>query len=112
MSKFNKEITDELWRRGELSWKMHPIQKEMYNLYTNAGPRSTQVWLLSRQTGKSYCLAMIALMEAIKEPNSIVKLLTDTKLHVQTIFEPIFNEILQDCPEDEGGDEARGCHTE
>lgn len=101
MSKLTKkEIQDALWRRGELSWKMHSVQKEMYELYTNAGPRSTLVWLLSRQTGKSYCLALIALMEAIKEPNSIVKLLTDTKLHVQTIFEPLFNEILQDCPED------------
>lgn len=47
-----KEITDELWRRGELSWMMHDIQKEMYALYESAEPRSTQVWLLSRQSGK------------------------------------------------------------
>lgn len=83
-----------------LTFKMHSIQKEMYKLYMDAGPRSTQVWLLSRQTGKSYCLAILALMECIQKPNSIVKLLTDTKLHVQTIFEPIFREILEDCPED------------
>lgn len=95
-----QEITSELWRRADLTYKMHSIQKEMYELYLNAKPRSTQVWLLSRQTGKSYCLALIALMEAIKEPNSIIKLLTDTKIHVQRIFEPIFNEILVDCPED------------
>lgn len=94
------EIRSELWRRGEISYKMHKIQKEMYKLYTEADPRSTQVWLLSRQTGKSYCLAMLALMECIKKPNSIVKLLTDTKLHVKTIFEPIFREILEDCPDD------------
>ena len=94
------EIKAELWRRGVLIYKMHSIQKEMYQLYMNAGPRSTQVWLLSRQTGKSYCLALMALMEAIQKPNSIIKLLTDTKLHVQTIFEPIFREIMEDCPED------------
>jgi len=45
-------------------------------------------------------LALLALMECIQKPNSIVKLLTDTKLHVKTIFEPIFREILEDCPED------------
>lgn len=94
------EIRNELWRRGDLTWKMHIVQKEMYGLYKNAGPRSTQVWLLSRQTGKSYCLAMLALMECIQKPNSIVKLLTDTKLHVQTIFEPIFRELMEDCPDD------------
>ena len=95
-----KEITDELWRRGELSWMMHDVQKEMYALYENAEPRSTQVWLLSRQTGKSWCLGFIALSEAIRHPNSIIKLLTDTKLHIQSIFEPIFQEILQSCPKD------------
>jgi hypothetical protein len=95
-----KEITDELWRRGELSWMMHDVQKEMYALYENAGPNSTQVWLLSRQTGKSWCLGFIALMEAIRHPNSIIKLLTDTKLHIQSIFEPIFKEILESCPKE------------
>lgn len=94
------EIRNELWRRGELKFKMHSIQKEMYDLYLSSGPRSTQVWLLSRQTGKSYCLALLALIEAIQKPNSIIKLLTDTKLHVQTIFEPLFREILEDCPDD------------
>jgi PBSX family phage terminase large subunit len=94
------EIRNELWRRGCLEFKMHSIQKEMFDLYENAGPRSTQVWLLSRQTGKSYCLTLIALMEAIRKPNSIIKLMTDTKIHVQMIFEPLFREILEDCPDD------------
>lgn len=94
------EIRSELWRRGILTYKMHSIQREMYDLYLKSAPRSTSVWLLSRQTGKSYCLALLALMEAIQKPNSIIKLLTDTKLHVQTIFEPLFREILEDCPDD------------
>jgi len=95
-----KQINDELWRRGILTHKMHTVQKEMFNIYINAEPQSTLVWLLARQSGKSYLLAIIALMHAIQNPNSIIKLLTDTKLHVQTIFEPLFTEILEDCPED------------
>jgi PBSX family phage terminase large subunit len=95
-----KQIEDELWRRGILTHKMHTVQKEMFNIYLNAQPQSTLVWLLARQSGKSYLLAIIGLMHAIQNPNSIVKLLTDTKLHVQTIFEPLFREILEDCPED------------
>lgn len=95
-----KDINDMLWRRGVLTFKMHPVQKEMFNIYLSAEPRSTLVWLLARQSGKSYLLAILALMEAIQTPNSIVKLLTDTKIHVQVIFEPLFREILEDCPED------------
>lgn len=94
------DIQNELWRRGVLTFKMHVVQKEMFELYLKADEQSTLVWLLARQSGKSYLLAIIALMEAIQTPNSIVKLLTDTKLHVQTIFEPLFREILEDCPED------------
>jgi hypothetical protein len=90
----------ELWRRGELSWKMHSVQKELFQLYKDSGENQIMVWLLSRQTGKSFCLALIACMECITKPNAIVKLLTDTKVHAQTIFEPIFREVLEDCPED------------
>lgn len=100
MSLSKADINAELWRRGVLVHKMHTVQREMFNIYLNAEPRSTMVWLLARQSGKSYLLAIIALMHAIQNDNSIVKLLTDTKLHVQTIFEPLFKEILEDCPED------------
>lgn len=101
MSSISKrEIKDELWRRGVLVHLMHSVQKEMYMIYENANPQSTLVWLLARQSGKSYLLAILALTEAIRNPNSIIKLLTDTKLHVQTIFEPLFREILESCPDD------------
>src|SRR6478609_7279403 len=93
-------IKAELWRRGLIQYKMHVIQQEMYDIYMNASDNSTMVWLLARQTGKSYCLGLIAVMQCLSKKNSIVKLLTDTKLHVRTIFEPIFREILDDCPED------------
>jgi len=95
-----REIQDELWRRGILVHLMHKVQRQMYMLYENASPQSTLVWLLARQSGKSYLLAILALTEAIRNPNSIIKLLTDTKIHVQTIFEPLFREILESCPED------------
>lgn len=90
----------ELWRRGLIQFKMHSNQKEMYDIYKNAPDNSIMVWLLARQSGKSYCLGLIAVMECLSKPNAIVKLLTDTKLHVKTIFEPIFRQILEDCPDD------------
>lgn len=90
----------ELWRRGELSWKMHGVQKDMAKIFYSAPKNSTLVWLLSRQTGKSYLITFLALEAAIRKPNSIIKILTDTKVHAKTIFNPIFTMVLQDCPDD------------
>ncbi len=94
------EVINELWRRGQLSYKCHAVQKQMYDLFYTSPNFSTFVWLLSRQTGKSTLLAILALEAALREPNQIIKLVTDTKIHVKMVFEPIFNELLVDCPED------------
>ena len=89
----------ELWNRGELSWKCHSVQKDMRSVFYNADDNATLVWLLARQSGKSVELAILALEQCLRKPNSIVKLLTDTKLHAQSIFDPIFKMLLEDCPE-------------
>jgi hypothetical protein len=93
-------LKHELWRRNLIHYKFHAVQKELWELYSKSPEGSTLVWLLSRQTGKSFCLGLFAVIQAQTKPNSIIKLLTDTKLHARTIFEPIFREIFEDCPED------------
>jgi phage terminase large subunit len=99
-SKINKNAAiAELWSRGELSWKCHAVQKDMRKVFYDADDNATLVWLLARQSGKSYMLAGIALEQCLRKSNSIVKLLTDTKLHAQSIFDPIFKMLLEDCPE-------------
>lgn len=95
-----KQLIAELWLRGNLSWKCHSIQKEMYDIFYGAKKRSNLVWLLARQSGKSTLLAILALEQALRQKNSVVKLVTDTKLHVKTVFEKIFEELLQDCPQE------------
>lgn len=99
MSLTPEQALSELWSRGNLNFKCHPIQKEMYKIFYDSPPHSTLVWLLSRQSGKSYLLAILALEQANRQSNSIVKLVTDTKLHLKSIFEMIFEELLIDCPE-------------
>lgn len=96
-------IRHELWRRvpqAVIEKKMHSNQKEMYEIYKNSPDNTTLVWLLARQSGKSYNLGLIAVLECISKPNSIVKLLTDTRIHAKTIFVPLFREIFSDCPDD------------
>jgi hypothetical protein len=93
------EAIAEFWNRGNLKYKCHPIQKEMYNIFYEAPKHSTLVWLLARQSGKSYLLGILALEQAFRHANSIIKMVTDTKLHLKSIFEKIFEDLLADCPE-------------
>lgn len=93
------EAVKELWRRGELSWKLDPVQKEMHRRFYNDGFK-TNTWLLARRSGKTYVLCVLALEQCIKNPNSIVKFVSPTKLQVNNNVRPIFKFLLQDCPED------------
>lgn len=98
------EIHRELWKRGELQILMSPVQRELFDIYFGSEDNSTLVWLLARQTGKTYCLVIIAIMECIKNPHTVVNILTDTKLHMEEIIIPKVEEVLNNekcpCPED------------
>jgi hypothetical protein len=101
MSQVSKaQAVKEFWYRGNLYWKLHSVQKEMYKVFYGSEKNSTLVWLLSRQSGKSVLLSVLAIEQSIKKKNSVVKILTDTKIHAKNIFEPIFKMILEDCPEE------------
>lgn len=96
-----EEAKKELWRRGILVFKCHAVQKEMYDLFYSAPKHSTLVWLLARQTGKSVLIAILATEQALRKPHSIIKVVTDTKLHAETILLPIFDTLIfNDAPED------------
>jgi hypothetical protein len=94
-----QQIINELWSRGDLSYKCHAVQKQMYNIFYSSPKHSMLVWLLARQSGKSVLIAILALEQALREKNSVVKILTDTKLHAKNIFDPIFKMLVEDCPE-------------
>lgn len=95
-----KEALVKAWNKGFLKYKCHPIQTQMYDLFYSSAKNSILVWLLARQSGKSFLLGILALEQACKNPNSIIKIVTDTKLHIKSILEPIFNQLLEDCPEE------------
>lgn len=94
-----REAIVELWRRANLSWKLKSNQKELYDLFYNSQHR-VQTWLLSRRSGKTYSLALLAIEACIKTPNTIVKFVAPTKLQVDNILRPIMRSILEDCPEE------------
>jgi len=94
-----QDAKEKLWKLGILSWKLHKSQRELYELFYSANHK-TNVWLIARRFGKSYALCILALEQCIKQPNSIVKFLSPTKIQVNNNLRPLFKQILEDCPED------------
>ena len=92
-----QEIKAELWRRGSLEYKLDKVQQELYETFYTS-PHKIQTWLLARRSGKTYLLCVLALEQCLRKPNSIVKIVSPTKLQVNNNVRPIFRKILEDCP--------------
>lgn len=101
MSAVNKQaLRWELWRRNLLQYKMHVNQKEMWDLYLKAPEFSISTWLLARQSGKSFAIGLMSTIKCQEKPNIVVKILCPTKVQAKTVYEPIFRQIFEDCPDD------------
>lgn len=94
-----QQAIKELWFRANISWKLKPHQKELYDLFYSTNHK-VQTWLLARRSGKTYVLALLAIESCIKNPNTIVKFLSPTRLQVNSNLRPIMRQLLNDCPEE------------
>lgn len=95
----SEQAREALWRKGVLSWLLDTNQKALYTLFHN-NPNKIQAWLLSRRSGKTYSLCVLAIEYCIKHPGSIVKYVAPTKLQVERFIRPIIAQILETCPDD------------
>lgn len=93
------EVINELWRRGNLSFKLDKNQQELYKLF-HESKFKVQTWLLARRNGKSHTLSVLAIEQCVRHPNSIVKFVSPTKLQVNNNLRPLFKKILSDCPDE------------
>lgn len=88
-----------LWNMANLTWKLDPCQKDLYNSYVNSKAK-TIVWSCSRRLGKSYCLSVIAIEKCLQKAGAIVKFIAPTQKHVKMIIRPLLKDILKDCPKE------------
>lgn len=94
-----QEAKNILWRKGNLKWKLHDIQKIIYDqFYTNEDSITTL--LIARQSGKSFLMCVLAIETCLRNPNSIVKYACPKQRMVKNILKPIMRQILEDCPRD------------
>lgn len=92
-----KDAIRELWARGILRYKLHPVQQKMLNSYISQNAEITTI-ACSRRLGKSYLLCLLASEKCMQTPNAIVKYVCPRKNMVKTILKPIMDEIFKDCP--------------
>ena len=92
-----KQAIKILWMRGILKWKCHELQKKIYDAYYNGDDYITTL-LISRQTGKSFLMCLLAIETCIRKPGAIVKYACPKQKMVKTILKPIMRQILEDCP--------------
>lgn len=92
-----KDAVRELWMRGRLEWKLHPVQRKMLNSYISQNTEITTI-ACARRLGKSFMLCLLAAEKCLQHPYAIVKYVCPTKKQVKTVVEPIMDELFKDCP--------------
>lgn len=87
------------WRRGNLTYKLRPVQMLMYRSI-QAATSLKYVVNSSRRLGKSYLACLIAIEEALKGPNRVIRLGAPTQKAMRNITRPLIRDIIQDAPMD------------
>lgn len=91
------EAKYQLWRMGDLSWKLKGKQIEIYESSIDQSQEITVI-LSSRRLGKSFSNIVTALEVMISTPYSIVKYACPTQKMVKDVIVPLLRIILADAP--------------
>lgn len=89
----------ELWRRNNLSWKLHTGQKVIDKVY-RAVTNKLFVANCSRRFGKTYWVAIECIKVARSKNLARVKVASAFLKDVEEFIVPTFNFIMEDMPED------------
>lgn len=87
----------ELWRRGELSFKLDPTQLALYELLKGI-PGKQGVIEGARKLGKTYLFGCVALEIGIQNPGKQINWASGTAIDCRKILVPVLNEISDDAP--------------
>jgi hypothetical protein len=93
-----------LWAAGDLSWKLHPDQREFYEflvtrIYDPLGV-GIPVGNIHRQGGKSFALLLVASEFAIRNEGVQIRFVAPTQKELRKIIRQNFRPIFADCPKD------------
>lgn len=99
-AELRRQITDELWRRGELSYKFHDTQQKIAAALQTAATRNQRLFyfLCSRRLGKTFTLLCLAFEQALKHPNSNILYLSPLASSAYEVFTDVLGHLMKDCP--------------
>ena len=92
------DLIQESWHSGDLYFKLLSHQIKLYDQIKNS-QNIKHVINCTRRFGKSYILCILAIEEALKKNNSLIRFAAPTQKQLKEIIQPIMQEILKDCPE-------------
>jgi hypothetical protein len=92
-----RQVQDELWKRGEISWKLHDGQLKILDML-----RSTDSWIAmdmcGRQLGKTIFNLFLATSKCFQLPGTVVKYGSAHYEDLQNFIFPKAFEFFKDCP--------------
>lgn len=97
------EARRRLWGRGVLSWKFEdrPWCKDLYDFVRKAwGLAGFLFAMMHRRGGKSTTAIIVGIEECLREANTRVAIVCDTKEQAQAICDESMSELLLDCPKE------------
>lgn len=95
--KLLNEYIELSWYSGDLSYKLHSKQAEIWFKINNL-KRSESILFISRQFGKSYLSCCLAISYAIRNPNTVVRIAAPTKEQAYDIVNDQLARIITDAP--------------
>jgi len=93
------EARNELWRKGNLSWKNSPTQNKIQKFLDECKTRIA-VLNLGRRSGKSFLLCLLGIAVCLRKKKATVKMLQPEQKMCKTNINPIIEQIIEDCPPD------------
>lgn len=94
-----QEITNALWRKNSLSFKLHAAQKHINTTYKSI-EKQLFVCNIARQFGKTYWAVVKAVEVALSKPKAQIRYGAAFQSDLMDFIIPAFEKVMEDCPED------------
>lgn len=99
MSVTRREAREALWRRGNLSYKLRPYQREMRDRFRGS-KRKVSVNCCGRRLGKTYTACVIAIEACLSKPKARTMYSFPSQKQARKVVVPTMAKVLEDCPAD------------
>jgi hypothetical protein len=93
-----QQLTRDRWLKGDLSFKLHEGQKQIYERLSSPHLSSEALIFCSRQWGKTYLVCVLALMYCLKNPYRLVRIAAPTLKQANDIVADTLDVLTRDAP--------------